>query len=206
MTQSSIADLAAALAGHAAHAPRWPLEGRIAAAVSVPLASGPEGLEVWFIKRPDGLRHHAREMAFPGGKPDPDDKDLLDTALRETEEELGVPRALLTPLGMLSPTPTATSLFTLHPYVVSVSPDADPVPAPDEVAALVRMPVEPYFGGRVGYRAVRFGGHLSPIFDFDQGSMYGASAHVLLELLDLYAEVRGLAPRDPSITKEIPWQ
>src|SRR5690242_14526886 len=74
----------------------WPAygsqHGRIQAAVSVPLHRGGRGLEVWAIKRTDGLRHHAREIAFPGGQRDDGDRDLRDTALRELEEELGIDR------------------------------------------------------------------------------------------------------------------
>jgi 8-oxo-dGTP pyrophosphatase MutT (NUDIX family) len=207
MTPVSTTELAAAIAARPVRRPLWAMEGRIAAAVCVPLAQAAGGLEVWAIKRPDGLRHHAREVAFPGGKPDPADRDLLETALRETEEELGIARALLSPLGALSPVPTATSRFTLHPFVVAVAEEAVPVPAQAEVAALIRMPLDAYYDGRLGYRAVDLGGgRLSPIFDFAEGAMYGASAHILQELLDVYAGMTGQEPRQPELTRKIPWQ
>jgi 8-oxo-dGTP pyrophosphatase MutT (NUDIX family) len=205
MTPASIAELAAAIAARPLRQPLWALEGRIAAAVCLPLAQAGDELEVWAIKRPDGLRHHSGEIAFPGGKPDTGDRDLLDTALRETEEELGIARALLSSLGALSPVPT--SLFTLHPFVVAVAEGAVPVPAPAEVAALIRTPLGTYYDGRLGYRAVDLGGGLlSPIFDFPEGAMYGASAHILQELLDVYGALVGLEPRRPELTKTVPWQ
>lgn len=206
MTQASTADLARAIAERPPRPSRWSLEGRIEAAVCVPLHEGSRGLEVWAIKRVDGTRHHAREIAFPGGKPDPGDRDLLDTALREFEEELGIRREQVRTLGALSPVPTATSRFTLNPFVVEVEAGAVAEPAADEVAALIRMPVEDFFAGRVSYRAVRFGAQLSPIFDFEAGSMYGASAHVLEEILLIYAEARGRLMPAPELTEEIPWQ
>jgi 8-oxo-dGTP pyrophosphatase MutT (NUDIX family) len=207
MTPASTAELAAAIASRAVRPPLWAMEGRIAAAVCLPLAGSGDDLEVWAIKRPDGLRHHAREVAFPGGKPEAGDRDLLETALRETEEELGIARTQLTLLGALSPVPTATSIFTLHPFVVSVADGAVPVPAEAEVAALIRMPLRAHYEGGFGYRAVDLGGgRLSPIFDFPEGSMYGASAHILLELLDIYAGLIGLGPRQPELTRIIPWQ
>jgi 8-oxo-dGTP pyrophosphatase MutT (NUDIX family) len=207
MTPVSIAELAAAIAARPLRQPLWAMEGRIAAAVCVPLAQAGDELEVWAIKRPDGLRHHAREIAFPGGKPDTGDRDLLDTALRETEEELSIARALLSSLGALSPVPTATSLFTLHPFVVAVADGAVPVPAEAEVAALIRMPLSAHYEGRLGYRAVDLGGgRLSPIFEFPEGAMYGASAHILQELLDVYGALKGLEPRRPELTTTIPWQ
>ncbi len=206
MTLGSTADLEAAIAARSRRPSPWPQDGRIQAAVCVPLHEGPRGPEVWAIKRPDRLRHHAREIAFPGGKPDPGDRDLLDTALRETEEELGIPRGKLRYLGSLAPVPTATSRFTLNPFVVLVARDAVAEPTASEVAALIRMPLADFFAGRVPYRAVELGGYRSPIFDFEAGSMYGASAHVMEEILLIYAAVRGLSFPSPTLTKEIPWQ
>jgi 8-oxo-dGTP pyrophosphatase MutT (NUDIX family) len=204
---SELAALEAAIATRPRRPSRISLDGRIAAAVCVPLYEGPGGLEVWAIKRMEALRHHARELAFPGGKVDPADRDLLDTALRETEEELGIPRAELRVLGRLEAVPTATSRFTLNPFVVQVSQGAEIRPAAAEVAALVRISLADFFGGRVPYRAVELGaGWRSPIFDFEVGSMYGASAHVLEELLRLYATVKRHRFPEPLLTKEIPWQ
>jgi 8-oxo-dGTP pyrophosphatase MutT (NUDIX family) len=177
------------------------------AAVCVPLHHGSQGLEVWAIKRLHSLRHHAREIAFPGGKPDPGDRDLLDTALREIEEELGIARARLRVLGSLTPVPTATSRFTLNPFVVEVEAGAEAVLDAHEVAALIRMPLGDFFAGRVPFRAVDLGaGWRSPIFDFEIGSMYGATAHILEELLVIFAQLKGLRFPDPQPTDQIPWQ
>ena len=182
------------------------LAGRVSAGVTVPLHPGSRGLEVLMIKRPDTMRHHAREVAFPGGRPEPEDADLLATALRETEEELGLSRVDLRPLGTMSPVPTATSTYLLHPFLVAVAPHAEAVTHPGEVEVLIRMPIEDFFAGLVSYRAVSFGRNWSPIFDFEAGSMYGASAHILEELLELYGEVRGLSMPVPVPTDQIPWQ
>ena len=198
--------LAAAIARRPARASRWPTEGREQAAVCVPLHEGPRGLEVWAIKRTGDLRHHAREIAFPGGKRDDGDADLAATALREMEEELGIPRARLRLLGTLPAVPTATSHFTLNPFVAHVERGAVARPHAGEVAVLIRMPFEDFFAGRVPYRAVTLGGgRRSPIFDFEVGSMYGASAHVMEEMLLAYAEVCGLALPEPELTDVIPW-
>jgi 8-oxo-dGTP pyrophosphatase MutT (NUDIX family) len=145
-------------------------------------------------------------MAFPGGKRDPEDPDLDATALRETEEELGVPRSHLRLLGRLAAVPTATSLFTLNPVVAEVLPGVDPSPAVDEVAELVSFPLEDFFAGRVPYQAVDLGRYRSPIFNFEAGAMYGATAHILLELLELYATVCDLELPQPELTTTVPWQ
>lgn len=182
--------------------------GRVPAGVGVLLHPGGRGLETLMIKRPGTMRHHAREVAFPGGRPEAaDGGNLVLTALRETREELGLDGEDLTPLGPLTPVPTATSTFLLHPFAIALAPHAQATPHPGEVDVLIRLPLEDFFAGRLPYRAVEFApGRRSPIFDFDAGSMYGASAHILEELLAIYGEVRDLPMRAPQLTDEIPWQ
>jgi 8-oxo-dGTP pyrophosphatase MutT (NUDIX family) len=209
MTPDSTAEidaLGAAIAARPARPEIISQGGRIQAAVAVPLHVAGGRLEVWAIKRADGMRHHAREIAFPGGQRDEGDADLLDTALRELEEELGITRDQVRTLCAMLPVPTATSRFTLNPFVVVVAGGAVARPHAGEVAALIRAPLADFFAGRVPYRAVELApGRLSPIFDFAAGSMYGASAHVLDELLRAYAEVGGLAYPEPALTDRIPW-
>ena len=203
---SQIEALTAAVAARPPRTSPWPMEGRIQAAVCVPLHFGPRGLEIWAIKRTDGMRHHAREIAFPGGKPEAGDHDLADTALREMEEELGIRRDEARVLGALAPVPTATSRFTLNPFVALVSDKAVAHPHAGEVAVLIRMVVGDFFAGRVPFRAVDLGaGRRSPIFDFEVGSMYGASAHVMEETLRACADADGLQLPEPTLTDEIPW-
>ena len=206
MKRASVAELEAALGAWSRGAHR---DGsgpeRIQAAVCLPVRETPDGLTVWCIRRPDGLRHHSREMAFPGGKRDPEDADLVATALRETEEELGIPRSRLRVLGTLAAVPTATSLFTLNPVVAEVMAGAEPAPAPGEVADLVTLRLEDFFLGLVPYSAVDLGRYRSPIFEFSVGPMYGATAHVLLELLSVYAAVCELEMPEPVITTTVPW-
>jgi len=106
----------------------------------------------------------------------------------------------------LAAVPTATSLFTLNPIVAEVLPGVAPNPAPDEVAELVSFPLEDFFHERVPYQAVDLGRYRSPIFHFEAGAMYGATAHILLELLELYAAVCELDLPSPELTTTVPWQ
>jgi len=185
--------------------PQWDITNRVASAVAVPLVQQPGGIEVWFIRRPNDMRHHARELAFPGGKADPEDRTLLDTALRETEEELHVPRTAMRLLGQLAPIPVATSHFVIHPFAIAIDPAAEPTPASAEVAELIRTPIADFFEGRVHFAVVDAGEYVSPIFTFASGRMYGASAHILLELLETCAKIAGTSLAEPERVDKIPW-
>ncbi|HLQ62747.1 MAG TPA: CoA pyrophosphatase [Candidatus Acidoferrales bacterium] len=204
MKRVSIADLEPLLARPARPA-RFSMAGKELAAVCVPLHEAEGDLQVWLIKRPDRMRHHSREIAFPGGKRDHADADLWATALREACEELGLEHSALRRLGGLRPVPTATSRFAIQPYVVEVAGGTVPRPEAREVAALIRTPLAGFFEGAVPYRAVDFKTWVSPIFVFPEGALYGASAHVLQELLEVYAEASGRELPGPVLTTEIPW-
>lgn len=187
--------------------PRWSLEGRAESAVAVPLQPAGDDLLIWLTKRPAGMRHHAREIAFPGGKRDPEDRTLVETALRELEEEVGVPARAVRVLGALAPVPTKTSLFVLSPFVVALRPDQGAHPSPDEVAMLVRLSLDAVLEARVPFRAIEIGDRRSPIFDLGgrAGSVYGATAHVLEDILRRCAGLTHRTLPEPSLTKEIPW-
>ena len=72
---------------------------------------------VVLTRRRADLRRHAGEISFPGGRRDPEDADLADTALREAEEEIGLPRADVRLLGELPPTSTFVTNYVIHPFV-----------------------------------------------------------------------------------------
>ncbi len=75
------------------------------------------GTHLLFIRRPVYNGHHSGQIAFPGGKQEPNDRDMVDTALRETEEEVGIHRDKIEILGSLSQVQIPVSKFTVQPYV-----------------------------------------------------------------------------------------
>jgi len=91
---------------------------QVAAAVLVPLYEDGAGeLRVVLTKRRADLRRHAGEISFPGGRRDPGDASLSDTALREAEEEIGLARADVTLVGALERTSTFVTNYAIHPFV-----------------------------------------------------------------------------------------
>src|SRR5260370_36977098 len=91
--------------------------GRTDAAVLVPLYVDGGELHAVFTKRRDDLRRHPGEISFPGGRQDDDDGDLQVTALREAEEEIGLPRDGVELVGALQPTPTIATGYRVYPVV-----------------------------------------------------------------------------------------
>ena len=95
---------------------------------------------VLLTKRSSALKHHPGQIAFPGGKQDPGDVDVTDAALREAQEEIGLPRELVTVLGQLPPHETVTG-FCVTPIVAMVERAFDIIPEPGEVEEVFSVPL-----------------------------------------------------------------
>ena len=91
-------------------------------------------------KRSQEVEHHKGEISFPGGARDPEDRDFLDTALRETEEEMGVSRSDITVLGRLDDIVTRTN-FGVKVYVGTIPYPYPFDPSPIEIAEVLEVPV-----------------------------------------------------------------
>ncbi len=98
------------------------------AAVLVPLIDRPAGMTVLLTQRTEHLTDHAGQISFPGGRTEPHDRDAVETALRETEEEIGLARAQIEVVGCLDTCMTGTGF--------SVVPVVGVIDAPFEIAAL----------------------------------------------------------------------
>jgi 8-oxo-dGTP pyrophosphatase MutT (NUDIX family) len=91
-------------------------EGLRPAAVLIPFVFEEDNWKLLFIHRAESDGMHGGQVAFPGGGMEPDDKDLVDTALRETEEEIGIKRTTVQVLGCL-PTVRSVSMYQVTPIV-----------------------------------------------------------------------------------------
>ncbi|MGH7409019.1 MAG: NUDIX hydrolase [Candidatus Methylomirabilales bacterium] len=158
------------------------------AAVLVPLTAGPAGPGVVLVRRSAALPLHGGQIAFPGGTWEPTDADLLATALREAEEEIGLRRADVEVVGALSDTVTATSRFCIRPFVAWIPPGTVFAPDPAEVEAILPVPLallqEP-----ANFREERWEreGRTFPVYFYQAGTevIWGATARILRELLGL---------------------
>ncbi len=168
------------------------LEGRVLrpAAVLVALIPGPGGLEVILTKRSSRLQHHPGQIAFPGGKVDDGDSGPVAAALREAQEEIGLPVGAVEILGTWSAHETVTG-FLVTPVFGLVREAFDPVPEAGEVDEVFSVPLaqvtDParfrvegrhWRGVRRRYYAVPYG----PYY------IWGATARILRALADRMAE------------------
>ena len=110
------------------------------AAVILPLVDDDEPTVI-FTKRRDDLSRHPGEISFPGGLRHAEDADLLQTALRETEEELGIPATLVDILGYLEPLHTFVSGILITPVVGALDRRPEMTPSPHEIEEVLEFPV-----------------------------------------------------------------
>jgi len=138
--------------------------------------------------RSGGLSSHAGEVAFPGGRRDAEDADLLATALRETEEEIGLSAASIQVIGSLSQVLSKHQL-AVTPFVGLVRSDLKLRPNPEEIEAIFSAPLS-FLAARENARLDRFkleDGHTlyAPSWDYQGYEIWGLTAWVLAELLNV---------------------
>lgn len=161
-----------------------PNEGRdlSAAAVLVGLIARPAGFQVLLTRRTEGLRHHGGQISFPGGRIETGDADPVAAALREAQEEVGLPQALVAPLGFLDPFVTITG-FHVFPVVAEISVDYEPLIDPGEVAEAFEVPLDFLLDPANEQRTeVEYLGRKRPLIEFRYGNyrIWGATAAMLV--------------------------
>ncbi|MDE1894472.1 MAG: CoA pyrophosphatase [Xanthomonadaceae bacterium] len=135
--------------------------------------------------RTDQLQAHAGQVAFPGGRSDPGDADAVATALRESEEEIGLDPALVTPLGYLDCFETISG-YCITPVVARIAAGARLRPAPDEVAEVFEVPLAFFLDpSNMRRYTMEFRGQRRPMVEFVHGRhrIWGATAAMLCNLL-----------------------
>ena len=169
-------------------------DAQVAAAVLVPLYEDTQGeLRVVLTKRRADLRRHAGEISFPGGRRDPDDGSLSETALREAEEEIGLPRANVRLVGALERTSTFVTNYAIHPYVGLLPGDQPWLASELEVDVVLEPSLRALGAGSTRTRMERRGiAFETDAYAFDGELVWGATARILEDLL---ARTRALLDR-----------
>ena len=158
--------------------------GRTHSAVLVPLFTDAGGrLHAVFTQRRDDLRRHAGEISFPGGRRD-DGETLVDTALREAHEEVGLPPDSVELVGALEPTPTFVTNYAIYPFVGLIEPGFEWVLADAEVAEVLELPLEAVRAGHGVRRLVRRGLPIrTDTYEVGPHLIWGATARIVADLL-----------------------
>ena len=161
------------------------ISGISLAAVLLPLVEA-AGWSIVFTRRSDALARHSGEISFPGGKVD-EGETSVGAALRETHEELGIDPADVEILGALPTAFTIVSGYQIAPWV-GVIPSTDFRPSESEIAEVLVIPISDLLadGVRREQKFIRAGGiYENPAYDVDHHIIWGATARILSEFLEL---------------------
>ena len=156
------------------------------AAVLVPITRGEEPQLVLTL-RASGLSTHGGEVAFPGGRRDPEDRDLMHTALREAQEEVGLPPGLVELVGPLS-TLVSRHGIKVTPYVGLVPDYVEYRPNDGEIAAVFSVPLRFFLDTpcevthRIDFRGESW---YVPCYRYGKFKIWGLTAIMIVELVNL---------------------
>jgi 8-oxo-dGTP pyrophosphatase MutT (NUDIX family) len=157
------------------------------AAVLIPLVARAEGVTVLLTQRTSHLAAHAGQISFPGGRMEPEDRDARAAALRETEEEIGLPRSQIALLGEMEEYGTITG-FRVTPVVGVVTPPFTLRPDPSEVAEVFEVPLAFILNPANRRHAVeKRDGLERDIYEIPYGTyrIWGFTARLLVRLVDV---------------------
>ncbi|MDH3260330.1 MAG: CoA pyrophosphatase [Acidimicrobiia bacterium] len=166
------------------------------AAVLVPLYEGDDGVNRLILtKRPMTMPTHAGHLAFPGGRPDDGDGGPVGTALREAEEEVGIDPAWVTVLGFLPAIHTVEYSLMVVPVVGWIEGVPELQPSPREVDKVLEPAVE-IFTDVNRWRFETWREHKVWFFDLEGEVLWGATAHMVRQLVGLEPPVTRMPPGD----------
>lgn len=170
-----------------------PLRKRLRpAAVLIPIIERQHGLSLILTQRSVKLRQHAGQISFPGGRYEQKDGHLLTTALRETQEEIGLPPEQVEIIGRLQDYPVLSN-FMIRPFVGFVSPNEPLIAEAGEVAEIFEVPLADILNvnNHYAYRIRKFIYDRVYFIPWQHRNIWGATAGILRELAEhLQPELR----------------
>ena len=162
------------------------------AGVLIPLLWRGHGLEMLLTRRTDTVLTHKGQISFPGGQREDADTETVETALRESYEEIGLEPSRVTVLGQLDDVFTAVSSFVITPVVGLVDGDIDELrPAPDEVRSLLIVSVDRLLNPQVHTTETRsVGDQRYRIHYYTVGDdiIWGATGRIVYQFLQAWEE------------------
>ena len=167
-----------------ADAEKLDAHGRTEAAVLVPMHGWPDNPGLVFTERRSDLNRHAGEISFPGGRRD-EGEELLDTALREAEEEIGLAPGDVEVLGALPPVSTVVTGYKVHPFVGLIEEGLRFEPNPSEVESVLIASLDDLEAAYEKRRLVRRGVPIkTDTYLIADKLIWGATARILGLLLE----------------------
>ena len=139
-------------------------------------------------EKPKTMELHAGEISFPGGKISSHDSDLLDTAIRETREEISLHLSKEDVIGQLKPVTTLNSGFTILPFIAILDHMSDLQPN-SEVQEILRIPAIPFLQ-TISIDTDPYHHSISEMYTLSYQSkiVWGASARILKQMADIFAQ------------------
>jgi 8-oxo-dGTP pyrophosphatase MutT (NUDIX family) len=158
--------------------------GRTEAAVLIPMHGWPANPGLVFTERRHDLRRHPGEVSFPGGRRDPGE-ELLETALREAEEEIGLSRDRVEIAGALPPVGTFVTSYKVHPFVGLIGEGLRFEPNPTEVESVLVASIDDLVAAYGQRRLVKRGVPIkTDTYEVGDALIWGATARILRLLLE----------------------
>lgn len=178
-------------------------------AVLMPFFLEDNEIKVLFTIRHKDLKHHKGEISFPGGKKDDEDKDLIETALRETKEEVGIDRNQITILGQIDDLFTLTR-YIVTPYVGIIKGKFKITTSDKEVFRVIKVPLSIF--GKNGFfqeEGWEQNGMSHPIFYYywRKNIIWGATAYMMNQFMEIMYDYQPskfdkIKRTDPSMIKK----
>jgi len=167
-----------------AEAERLEAHGRTEAAVLVPMHGWPDNPGLVFTERRSDMRRHAGEVSFPGGRRD-GNEDLLQTALREAQEEIGLVPDNVEIAGALPPIGTFVTNYKVHPFVGLIEEGMRFEPNPSEVESVLVASLDDLQATYAKRRLVRRGVPIkTDTYLIADKLIWGATARILGDLFE----------------------
>ena len=164
-----------------------PGEGLVPSGVTIPLYDKDGGTHILFTMRTQKVKHHKGQISFPGGAAEEGDHSIVETAIRETNEEVGIPVSLIHVIGAVDDIPTISG-FIVTPVVVRLDHPFPTDVCQDEIAELIEIPLAALNApGVPRVESWEWDGRPADMYFYDYGAytVWGATGRMLKQFLDL---------------------